>query len=221
MLLHPELTTINDEAFLADDTLIGSYELGGGWLRVERVKIGKRAFVGNSGMAAAGPEGPEAVAGRGALGGPAPQEGQGRLVLAGQPARPAAPGQRHGRHQPHLRPAARGCGVARAAVELVGCVPVMASRRARRRPGRGALELLADRFGFLVAALLSGVVLMVAGLVAAAVTTAAKWLLVGRLRGGRPAALELVRVAQRAGGHLRRAASPRRGSPASRPAPPP
>ena len=45
-----------------------------------------------------------------------------------------------------------------------------------------ALEVLADRFGFLIAALLSGVVLMVVGLVAAAVTTAAKWLLVGRLR---------------------------------------
>ena len=54
VLMIPTLTTVNDQAFLADDTLIGSYELGGGWLRVERVKIGKRAFVGNSGMAAAG-----------------------------------------------------------------------------------------------------------------------------------------------------------------------
>jgi non-ribosomal peptide synthetase-like protein len=54
VLLIPRLTTVNDEAFLADDTLIGSYELGGGWLRVERVKVGKRAFVGNSGMLAAG-----------------------------------------------------------------------------------------------------------------------------------------------------------------------
>ena len=54
MLLIPQLASINDQAFLADDTLIGSYELGGGWLRVEHVKIGKRAFIGNSGMAAAG-----------------------------------------------------------------------------------------------------------------------------------------------------------------------
>ena len=54
VLLIPKLTTINDEAFLADDTLLGSYELGGGWLRVERTKIGKRAFVGNSGMTAPG-----------------------------------------------------------------------------------------------------------------------------------------------------------------------
>src|SRR6185436_797431 len=53
-LLIPKLTTVNDGAFLADDTLIGSYELGGGWLRVERAKIGKRAFLGNSGMTAPG-----------------------------------------------------------------------------------------------------------------------------------------------------------------------
>ena len=54
VLMIPALTHVNDLAFLADDTLIGGYELGGGWLRVERVKIGKRAFVGNSGMAAPG-----------------------------------------------------------------------------------------------------------------------------------------------------------------------
>ena len=54
VLLIPTLTPVNDEAFLADDTLLGGYELGGGWLRVEQVKIGKRAFVGNSGMAAPG-----------------------------------------------------------------------------------------------------------------------------------------------------------------------
>ncbi len=50
----PQADGSREGAFLADDTLIGSYELGGGWLRVEHVKIGKRAFVGNSGMAAPG-----------------------------------------------------------------------------------------------------------------------------------------------------------------------
>ncbi|MER6941136.1 amino acid adenylation domain-containing protein, partial [Nocardioides sp. NPDC000441] len=50
VLMIPGLTQVNDQSFLADDTLIGGYELGGGWLRVERVKIGKRAFVGNSGI---------------------------------------------------------------------------------------------------------------------------------------------------------------------------
>ncbi len=60
VLMMPSLTQVNDQAFLADDTLIGGYELGGGWLRVERVKIGKRAFVGNSGMAAPGRKVPKA-----------------------------------------------------------------------------------------------------------------------------------------------------------------
>ncbi len=54
VLLIPKLSWVREGAFLADDTLLGSYELGGGWLRIEHVEIGKHAFVGNSGMAAPG-----------------------------------------------------------------------------------------------------------------------------------------------------------------------
>ena len=54
VLMIPTLTTVGEGAFLADDTLLGGYELGGGWLRVEQVKVGKHAFVGNSGMTAPG-----------------------------------------------------------------------------------------------------------------------------------------------------------------------
>ncbi|MGB8384473.1 MAG: amino acid adenylation domain-containing protein, partial [Dermatophilaceae bacterium] len=54
VLLIPSLCTVGAGSFLADDTLLGGYELGGGWLRVDRVKIGKQAFLGNSGMAAPG-----------------------------------------------------------------------------------------------------------------------------------------------------------------------
>ncbi|MGZ6804180.1 MAG: AMP-binding protein, partial [Nocardioidaceae bacterium] len=53
-LVLPRLTTIGDGAFLADDTLVGSYELSGGWMRVAESKVGKRAFLGNSGMTAPG-----------------------------------------------------------------------------------------------------------------------------------------------------------------------
>ena len=35
--LLPKMTTVGDGAFLADDTMVASYELGGGWLRIERV----------------------------------------------------------------------------------------------------------------------------------------------------------------------------------------
>ena len=48
------MTTIGEGAFLADDTMVASYELGGGWMKIAPAKIGKRSFLGNSGMTAAG-----------------------------------------------------------------------------------------------------------------------------------------------------------------------
>ncbi len=54
VLMVPKFTKVADGAFLADDTMVASYELGGGWLYISRAKIGKRAFLGNSGMAAPG-----------------------------------------------------------------------------------------------------------------------------------------------------------------------
>ena len=48
------MTTVGEGAFLADDTMVASYELGGGWMRIAPAKIGKRSFLGNSGMTAAG-----------------------------------------------------------------------------------------------------------------------------------------------------------------------
>jgi non-ribosomal peptide synthetase-like protein len=54
VLLIPKMTTVGEGAFLADDTMVASYELDSGWLRVAPAKIGKRSFLGNSGMTAAG-----------------------------------------------------------------------------------------------------------------------------------------------------------------------
>ena len=54
VLMLPRMTSVGDGAFLADDTMVGSYELGRGWMRIERAKVGKRAFLGNSGMTAPG-----------------------------------------------------------------------------------------------------------------------------------------------------------------------
>ena len=109
VLLIPRLTSVNDEAFLADDTLIGSYELGGGWLRVERAKIGKRAFVGNSGMTAPGRK--------------VPKESLVAVLSAAPRARRPRPGsswlgsppvllrrQPRPRLQPHVRPATAVAG---------------------------------------------------------------------------------------------------------------
>ncbi|GAB3276395.1 hypothetical protein GCM10027426_13630 [Microbacterium lacusdiani] len=54
VLLIPSMTTIDDGAFLADDTMVATYELRGGWMRLAAARIGKRAFLGNSGLAGAG-----------------------------------------------------------------------------------------------------------------------------------------------------------------------
>ena len=53
-VMVPKLTEVRDGAFLADDTMVATYELGGGWIRTDRSVVGKRSFVGNSGMVAPG-----------------------------------------------------------------------------------------------------------------------------------------------------------------------
>src|SRR6202043_4257931 len=49
-LLIPKFTVVEDGAFLDDATMVASYELGGGWIHVAKATIGKRAFLGNSGI---------------------------------------------------------------------------------------------------------------------------------------------------------------------------
>ena len=46
MLLIPKMTTVGEGAFLADDTMVASYELDGGWMRIAPAKIGKRVLPG-------------------------------------------------------------------------------------------------------------------------------------------------------------------------------
>jgi non-ribosomal peptide synthetase-like protein len=179
VLLIPKLTWVNDGAFLADDTLLGGYELGGGWLRVEHVKVGKHAFVGNSGMTAPGrrvpkrglvavlsaaPRRTKAKAGTSWLGSP-PTELR-RPVEEGDTSRTYHPATR-------LR-------VARALVELCRLLAVFA-HVALFLGVVLAIELLAQT-GWWLPAGLTGLVLLAAGAVAAAVAAVAKWVLVGRVR---------------------------------------
>ena len=181
VLLIPKLTSVSDGAFLADDTLLGGYELGGGWLRIGRVKIGKHAFVGNSGHDGTGSQGAQAGAGRRPVGRPAPHARPRRAPRGSAARRPqlrrdAADGDDSRTYHPpsRLRVArARRRGAAAGAGDRPSpsgsaswCVLELLGRRGRL-VGRGRCS--------------SGVVLIVAGAVAAGVTTAAKWLLVGRL----------------------------------------
>jgi non-ribosomal peptide synthetase-like protein len=178
VLLLPRMTVVRDGAFLADDTMIGSYELGGGWLHIDEAKVGKRAFLGNSGVTAAGRSVPKN--GLVAVLSAAPAKAKSGSSWLGSPPvrlrRAAVGGDESRTFDPPSR-----VKVARALVELCRVVPVMCSAAL----GLGVLvtmEWLLGRFGGLVAAVCSGVVLLAAGAAAVGLTSAAKWLLVGRFR---------------------------------------
>ena len=110
VLMIPPFVRVGAGAFLADDTLVGGYELGGGWLRVEHVRVGKGAFVGNSGMAAPGRTVPKRALV--AVLSAAPRRGTAKAGTSwlGSPPRAAAPRARRRGRLPHPRPAAAAAG---------------------------------------------------------------------------------------------------------------
>ncbi|ROQ39504.1 non-ribosomal peptide synthetase-like protein [Frondihabitans sp. PhB188] len=178
VLLLPSMTTIRDGAFLADDTLVASYELGGGYLRIARAEIGQRAFLGNSGMTGPGHTVPrdglvavlssapkKSKAGSSWLGSPAVRLR--RTVAATDEART-------------FRPPA-GIRAARILWELGRFVPVVVSCLLGLTL-LFALIALVDAVGLGWTIALSGAVMLAAGAVAALTATAAKWALVGRIR---------------------------------------
>ncbi|MGJ4845297.1 Pls/PosA family non-ribosomal peptide synthetase [Leifsonia sp. Le1] len=178
VLLIPAMTRVRDGAFLADDTLVASYELGGGRVRVARSDIGARAFLGNSGMAAPGHRVPKD--GLVAVLSAAPRKSKPGSSWLGSPPvrlrRTAASGDLSRTYSPSavLR-------VARALWELCRIVPVFVTCAI----GLGVLftlTALAEAWGPWAAVLLSGVVMLAFGAVAAAVSTVAKWALVQRIR---------------------------------------
>jgi non-ribosomal peptide synthetase-like protein len=179
VLLVPALTTIAQGAFLADDTMVATYELGGGWVRIGRAKVGRRAFLGNSGIT-----GPGRTVPRNAL----------VAVLSATPAKAKRGSSWLGNPPARLRrtvtdfdlgrtfrPATR-LKIARAAWEVLRIVPVIVSGWI----ALGVLVALAALWaslGLAWAVALSGFVMLAAATVAAAATTVAKWVLVGRIDG--------------------------------------
>ncbi|WP_439116529.1 Pls/PosA family non-ribosomal peptide synthetase [Micromonospora ureilytica] len=178
VLALPAMTTVADGAFLADDTMVATYELSHGWLRVAPARIGKQAFLGNSGMAAPGRSVPK----RGLVGvlSSAPFKAKKGSSWLGAPPMPlrrtveAADTSRT--FDPPLR-----LKLARAAIELCRIVPVMCAG-ALAIGVLAALALVWRAAGWWAAALAAGPVLLGAAIAAAAIATAAKWLLVGRFR---------------------------------------
>ena len=180
VLLIPRLTSVGDGAFLADDTLLGGYELGGGWLRIGDVKVGKHAFVGNSGMTAPGRKVPRQGLVAVLSAAPARVNAKRGTSWLGSPPEPLAPHRRRRRPEPHL-PTGTAAAVGARAHRAVSPCPGVAARGVWAVLVCAALLWLLDR-GAGLAVVLSGVVLLAAGAVAAGLSALAKWTLVGRLR---------------------------------------
>ncbi|MFH9074649.1 Pls/PosA family non-ribosomal peptide synthetase [Streptomyces alboflavus] len=179
VLALPSLTTVGEGAFLADDTLTAPYELGGGWVRIGRAEIGRRAFLGNSGMTAPGRSVPDDGL-VGVLSATPKKAKKGSSYLGLPPVKlpRAAAGSDEGRT---YAPPAR-LKLARALVEACRIVPVFCS--AALVIFVVALLALAADHGLWLAALLSGAVLLAAGALGCLASIAAKWLLAGRHRTG-------------------------------------
>ena len=175
VLLLPSMTRVGDGAFLADDTLVASYELHQGWMRIEQARVGKRAFLGNSGMTAPGRKVPKD--GLVAVLSAAPPGSKAGSSWMGSPPvklrRESGGGDTSRTYAPPTR-----LKVIRALVEVCRVVPVMCSI-ALGVAVCAALIALWQSSPWL-AVLLAGPVLIGAGVVAALVTIAAKWALVGR-----------------------------------------
>ncbi|MDT0567419.1 amino acid adenylation domain-containing protein [Streptomyces sp. DSM 3412] len=175
VLALPSLTTVGEGAFLADDTLTAPYELGGGWMRIGRAEIGRRAFLGNSGMTAPGRSVPDGGL-VGVLSATPKKAKKGGSYLGLPPVRlprAAAGGDQSLTYEPPAR-----LLWARALVELCRIVPVFCSA------GLALLTVAALSALGGWAWLWGGVVLLGAGVLAGLVSVVAKWLLVGRHRSG-------------------------------------
>ncbi|MGB7161682.1 MAG: Pls/PosA family non-ribosomal peptide synthetase, partial [Mycobacterium sp.] len=180
VLLTPKFAVIEDGAFLADDTMVASYELGGGWIYVATTTVGRRAFLGNSGITQPGRRVPDdgLVA---VLSAAPPKSKRGSSWLGSPPMRL--------RRHPAEADAARTyeppwrLKAMRATVESLRMLPVMVTA-AIGLAVLGTLQALARIYGVWCAALCGGLVLLAAGGLAAVVAVAAKWLLVGRIRAG-------------------------------------
>ncbi|MEV7415463.1 Pls/PosA family non-ribosomal peptide synthetase [Streptomyces sp. NPDC089919] len=173
VLALPSLTKVGEGAFLADDTLIAPYELGGGWLRIGEAEVGRKAFLGNSGMTAPGRSVPD----RGLVGvlSATPKKAKRGSSYLGMPPvklpRSAETADEDRTYAPPNR-----LLWARGLTELGRLVPVFASAT--------LAVCTAAALCALDAPLLSGLVVLGAGLVACAVSVFAKWCLVGRFRTG-------------------------------------
>ncbi|MFE9876773.1 Pls/PosA family non-ribosomal peptide synthetase [Streptomyces sp. NPDC005784] len=175
VLALPSLTTVGEGAFLADDTLTAPYELGGGWMRIGRAEIGRRAFLGNSGMTAPGRSVPD-----GGLVGvlsATPKKAKKGSSYLGLPPMKLPRAAQGGDQSRTYDPPARLLW-ARALVELCRLVPVFCSAALAVLTVAALCALGPWAWAF------SGAVLLAVGVLGCLLSIVAKWTLVGRHRAG-------------------------------------
>jgi non-ribosomal peptide synthetase-like protein len=176
VLALPKMTQVDDGAFLADDTMVATYELGHGWLHVAPARIGKQAFLGNSGMTGPGRSVPK----RGLVGvlSSTPRKAKKGSSYLGMPPMPLRRAVDRSDSTRTFHPPL-GLKVARGVVELCRIIPVICGV-ALSVLVVAAMVAIQSGAGLWLVALAGGAVLFAAGVVAAATATAMKWLLVGR-----------------------------------------
>ncbi|MDN5599187.1 MAG: amino acid adenylation domain-containing protein [Brachybacterium sp.] len=184
VLLIPSLVQVGGHAFLADDTLVGAYELGGGWIRVERVKVGRRAFIGNSGILAAGRKVPKQSLVAVLSAAPRRKRAKAGTSWLGSPPRKLRRTQDEHDSSLTFDPP-RALLVQRGLVETGRIVPLVLALLLPVAVGVALFALLVQgAWGVVAALVLGGPVLLVAGMLAAGITVIAKWAIIGRHRPG-------------------------------------
>ncbi|MFZ2512258.1 MAG: Pls/PosA family non-ribosomal peptide synthetase, partial [Gordonia sp. (in: high G+C Gram-positive bacteria)] len=177
-LVIPKFTVVGADSFLADDTMVASYELSGGWMRIGQARVGKRAFLGNSGMVAPTRKVPKG--GLVAVLSAAPEKAKSGSSWLGSPPqrlrRTAGEADSSRTFAPSL-----GLRIARSVVETLRLIAVWISFLI----GVGvllSLQAVATATSPAVATAVSGLVLLAAGVVAGVVAALAKWIVIGRIR---------------------------------------
>ncbi|SES17195.1 Pls/PosA family non-ribosomal peptide synthetase [Corynebacterium cystitidis] len=181
-VMVPALSDVKEGAFLADDTMIGGYELGGGWMMTGDTTVGKRSFVGNSGITAPGrklaknslvavlsstPK--KAKAGSNWWGSPPERMRRVEVEDAAGEARTYAP--------------SLGLKFARGLVETMRLLAPMTFALIAAAIA-GGFHYLLQAVGTWAPFAFGGLILMAAGLLAMAITVVVKWVCVGTHRAG-------------------------------------
>ncbi|RNE49894.1 Pls/PosA family non-ribosomal peptide synthetase [Corynebacterium alimapuense] len=181
-VMIPTLTEVRDGAFLADDTMIGGYELGGGWMVTGETRVGKRSFIGNSGIT--GPGRKLAKNSLVAVLSSTPKKAKSNSNWWGSPpermrrVQVKADGGEALTYHPGRKPK-----IFRGIIETMRLLAPLTS--AMLLAGSLAtLQYLVVQVGIWAAWLLGGLILMAAGLIAMGLTVVVKWFCVGRHQPG-------------------------------------